>query len=809
MEPTPTAREPLTVVLDGADDRAELLGGKGAALARLVRWGLPVPSTGVVTAAAFRALVADPAVAGLIDEIERGRQVPAAEVDAAFAAAPVPVEVATAAAALARTVGAGARLAIRSSATVEDLDASSFAGQYRSLLGIDPDREDDVVDAVVAVFASLYHPAPCAYRRAFGIATRHAAMAAVVMRMVEADRAGVVFTVEPGSDGSRARVEEVAGLGDALVSGRATPEARSVRRDDLPSELPPHLRRATELAFEVERRAGRPQDVEWAWDGHDVWLVQARPITALGGDDGDGFDDPLDELVGLDLTTAGIGEMLPGVLPPLVWEIDRHLVEEAFRRLLASLGVLPADLVGPRGLVRRTRGRAALDFRRLQDMAGALPGEVGGELEQQYFGSRRAGRPLPATGRRTVGRVGSALHDLRVVRARNRSVLDAEIVVATAERFAAAERFTAAEAGEGVAGSDADGREIDEREIDVTLRRQAALIDLAARGMAAELGVAADAAALHRRLVDVLHPVLGPNDAARLADASTRLVGPAPMIHPVASAAVVAGPTWLELGLAPPITAPDAATAALDPFGDAFRAHGLDTSTWRARLRLHTVRRLAAETAEQLARRERTKAAVLLLGGLLRRTHLQLGHHLVRTGVLERAEDVDLLSPAELRRAVLGGPAPPPDLVRRRARRRRRDEQDGPLPLRFTGRPERVVTSLPAADRVEGWAASSGRFTGRARVVTGPADPFEPDEVLVAVATDPSWSPLFARAGAIVLERGGPLSHAAILARELGVPAVLNVPGATSRFGGRVVVVDGDVGVVARADEEARDDGAA
>ncbi len=71
--------------------------------------------------------------------------------------------------------------------------------------------------------------------------------------------------------------------------------------------------------------------------------------------------------------------------------------------------------------------------------------------------------------------------------------------------------------------------------------------------------------------------------------------------------------------------------------------------------------------------------------------------------------------------------------------------------------------------------------------------------------TDASWSPLFARAAAIVVERGGPLSHAAILARELGVPAVLNVPGATEALDGREVTVDGDTGVVFVHDEVGTD----
>jgi rifampicin phosphotransferase len=71
----------------------------------------------------------------------------------------------------------------------------------------------------------------------------------------------------------------------------------------------------------------------------------------------------------------------------------------------------------------------------------------------------------------------------------------------------------------------------------------------------------------------------------------------------------------------------------------------------------------------------------------------------------------------------------------------------------------------------------------------------------VAAATDAGWSPLFLSAGAIVVERGGPLSHAAIVARELGVPAVLDVAGATERLDGRIVTVDGDLGVVAIHDD--------
>ena len=156
---------------------------------------------------------------------------------------------------------------MRSSATVEDLDRSSFAGQYHSVLGVDPDDPGAVLDAVRSVYASLWHPAPRSYRAGFGIGDEQVAMAVVLMRMVPAERAGVVFTVDPTGDGTAARIESVEGLGESLVSGRATPVAEVVPLGTPPEGLSDENAAALDLALQIERRAGCPQDVEWAWDG--------------------------------------------------------------------------------------------------------------------------------------------------------------------------------------------------------------------------------------------------------------------------------------------------------------------------------------------------------------------------------------------------------------------------------------------------------------------------------------------------------------------------------------------------------------
>ncbi len=777
-----------TVVLDGHVDDRRALGGKGAALDRLVAWGLPVPATGALKADVTRELAATSPVREVLDDLRAGRPVTAGEVDEVFLRVALPVGLEDEIAALARTVGAGSRLAIRSSATAEDLAHTSFAGQYRSILDVDPADRLAVVHAVRLVLASLWHPAPFAYRRAMGVADDDIAMCVLLMRMIPASLAGVVFTVAPEDPGA-ARVEFVHGLADDLVGGRVTPEARTIGRADVAravggaDPVDDVASAAVALALTVEQHDGRPQDVEWAWDGERVWLVQARPITTLHVSV-DEFDATPDQLDALDLTTIGIGETLPGVLGPLLWDINRHLVEEAFRTLFDRLGALDDGIDANHAFVWRVNGRAAMDFGRLARASGVLPGANTDQLEAQYFGSRRTGHRAAASTRRRRDWVRATVHDLRVSSVRGRSIIDADVVshvAGTLETNAARDEIAL----------------LDDRAL---VARHLHVLDLATRAMTAELSVAAHAVATYRRLEQLLGRRFDAEQAGRLAGVLTSAASVAVAPSPTASAAVFAGPTWAEVTAqrtaAPP---PLGAGADAEPGDEVRRALGAaeQRDQLRTRLWLRAVRRCTTEATDQLRRRERTKAAVLRLGGAARSIHLEMGTRLVGRGVLAAPTDVELLTVAELHGALLDGPPLAADLLRTRRRHLRNHQEESPLPARFRGVPQRQAVAPQLTDRLEGWAAARGRYTGRVRVVSDPSGPFVDGEVLVATATDPSWSPLFARAGAIVLERGGPLSHAAILARELGVPAVLNVPHATTHLEGQVVLVDGDAGEVA------------
>ncbi|MGI9596445.1 MAG: PEP/pyruvate-binding domain-containing protein, partial [Acidimicrobiales bacterium] len=475
-EARPKMNTPFTAHLVGDPNESDGLGGKGAALARLVAAGFPVPDTGVVTTNAYLSMAGGRAVTDLVARIVADEVVDPADVDAVFESAPIDDDVASAIVELARVVGVGCPVAVRSSATVEDLHGSSFAGQYTSLLNIDSEDPDEVLRSVRKVWASLWHPAPAAYRRAFGIDEADVAMAVVVMRMIPATSAGVVFTLDPGGSGG-ARVEAVEGLGESLVSGQRTPSAWVVDRESAGpgdrTDLPPVPARALELSLEIERSFGTPQDVEWAADGDGVAIVQARPITVL--EDDDGFDTEPDEH---ELTTAGIVEMVPGVLAPLRWEMNRFLLEEAFRSVLDSLGIIRGTAAEGKPFVRRVRGRVAIDFDQLREAAAEIPGAVD-ELEQQYFGvapdrSTDAGADQARPARRSWhARMQSDLHTLRT----RRHVIDQSEIVIRSTELLRRRRLPLTEL------SDA-----------ALLAYSCRLIDLGARGLAAELGVAASAA---------------------------------------------------------------------------------------------------------------------------------------------------------------------------------------------------------------------------------------------------------------------------------------------------------------------------
>jgi pyruvate,water dikinase len=299
-------------------------GGKGANLGELTRAGLPVPPGFVVTADVFQAALGE---AGVRDEVARiaaaadadnaGELADAAErlrLLVAKAAVPAPARAAVLAAYA--DLGENVPVAVRSSATAEDLAGTSFAGMHESFTNVVGPQA--VLDAVVQCWASAFSPRALAYRRAHGM-TPDAAVAVVVQRMVDAQCSGVMFTADPSTgDTGRIVVEAAYGLGEVVVGGQVEPDTYLLAKDGPggPRLLRVHVGHKTEQvvrdpaggnrripvpADDVDRRVldddavlalarlglrvqevyHAPQDIEWTLADGAVSIVQSRPITTL------------------------------------------------------------------------------------------------------------------------------------------------------------------------------------------------------------------------------------------------------------------------------------------------------------------------------------------------------------------------------------------------------------------------------------------------------------------------------------------------------------------------------------------------
>ena len=303
----------------------DIAGGKGANLGEVMDAGLPVPDGFVITAPAYidameRAGVRD-RLRDLARELAHGDEgsasAGATELQGIVRSAELPSELATQILDAYARLGDDVFVAVRSSAVGEDSASASFAGMNESFTNVQ--GGDELLARVVDCWASLFGARACAYRASQGI-DAEPTIAVVVQEMIEAGRAGVMFTADPTTgDRSRIVIEAAFGFGQALVGGEVEPDTYVVTHDhpkllsthvgaqrfalvrhadghevrvDLHRDAasPPVLTdtevlRIAMLGRQVEGHYGQPQDVEWAISEGVVWVVQARPITTFGRSD--------------------------------------------------------------------------------------------------------------------------------------------------------------------------------------------------------------------------------------------------------------------------------------------------------------------------------------------------------------------------------------------------------------------------------------------------------------------------------------------------------------------------------------------
>ncbi len=300
---------------------AKLAGGKGANLGELLKIGMPVPEGFVVLTSAFETFLQQAGLKEKIDRISRGLnpeidsvRFVSAKIRDLILKAEVPNEVEMEVVyALDALYSLGARsFAVRSSATVEDSKEASWAGQLESFLHLPKDK---VIEGIKKCWASIFSPRALVYRFHKGRSLDQMAVAVVVQWMINAEKAGVCFTINPVTrDYSQMIIEACWGLGEALVSGKVTPDTYVIEKDGLKivqgilnpqaymvvdgaggtkmAPVPAALRESPKLSdrelntlarlcLKIEKYFGHPCDIEWVSDGKRFYVVQARPVTVV------------------------------------------------------------------------------------------------------------------------------------------------------------------------------------------------------------------------------------------------------------------------------------------------------------------------------------------------------------------------------------------------------------------------------------------------------------------------------------------------------------------------------------------------
>lgn len=421
-----------------ADDNAALpeLGGKAFALAQLRDVNANVPPWFAVTPALFEQVVSGDILARVTTEGTESAAWSTVSIGAADRASLIDHAQ--------RIAGPNSLLAVRSSAIGEDALHASHAGQLESYLGIAP---ADVPDAVIKVWRSAFAPHVLEYRRNRGLGEQPPIPAVLVQRMVNADAAGVAFSVDPvAGRWAHALVAAVPGLGEGIVQGELDADTYRVDRDDaiVDREIATksHCVRLTtsgtqredvaesartapvlsdaqvttiaQLARMCERHFGLPQDIEWAIEAGTLYLLQSRPITTL-----DRVPDPDGALNIWD--NSNIAESYGGVTTPLTYSFARYIYTEVYTQFCLLLGVSRRVVEDHRtvfaNMLGLIRGRVYYNLMSWYRMLALLPGfKMNRRFMEQMMGVREA-MPADVLASITGGGGGAKLLDaLRFVR---------------------------------------------------------------------------------------------------------------------------------------------------------------------------------------------------------------------------------------------------------------------------------------------------------------------------------------------------------------------------------------------------------
>jgi phosphohistidine swiveling domain-containing protein len=876
-----------TIPLEAVGDKDRYkVGAKAAGLARLMKAGFPVPPGFCINAYAygehlgrnglldFVKVTLDKLVSASMD----GRGLLLAELREEIVHAPIQEELKESIEVSLRESGAS-MLAVRSSATAEDLPGRSFAGQYDTFLGVRGLQE--CLQAVKRCWASLWTERAFDYRQRNGFDHLDVDMAVVIQELVPAEAAGVIFTCDPVTGWKdRVTVEAVFGLGESLVSGKANPDRFVMDKEDLrlissavgrktlervvcegggveEKEVDPGraemtsvdqdmVGRLVEMAVEAEACLGYPLDMEWAAKNGEVFLLQARPITT--GEQERSWED---RQVWSNMNT---GEVLPDVVTPMTWEMVEKLIKPIFDSVFARIGI---DF-GDNPLLGQMAGRAYFNlntcvaairrfpFLREEDLSeilGGAQGNVDGlqelhipeeDLPDLHFSLAKLILKIPGLiwwyASHSMGRGESFVTEIRektkkrenldmASRSELELLIDARWIMDDLCRSATAIIYATKGMGYYKKLDEVCRDWLGDRDGEYAGRLCSGLdgMDIAEAGFSLwklaleandnpEVGAMISCSEDYRACRQSISRAEGGRWFLEAWDVFMRDHG-----HHTRGELELFNPRWSER----PDYILEMVRGYLRSMGsiDPLRKHRENAATSEmlaksCRRRLRNPLKLAAfdfllrQSQRGAVLRENIKSEAVRILALVRRMFLELGKRLAERDILESREDIFFLGLGEVESAIRNSSGS--EIKELIGERRTEYEMNLDIipPKVIIGRfdPDDFVAEDidEDAEVLSGLAVSPGTASGTARVMLrSDNEQIQPGEVLVAPFTDPGWTPHFMSAAALIMDQGGLLSHGSIVAREYGIPAVVNVGPATRIIKtGQRVQVDGTRGIV-------------
>ncbi|MFB2973237.1 glycerol-3-phosphate acyltransferase [Aerosakkonema sp. BLCC-F183] len=722
-------------------------------------------------------------------------------------------------------------LVVRSSAIGEDSELASAAGQYETILNVT--SREALQQAILRCQASYNLPSAVDYRQQRYLP--EASMAVVIQKQVSGAFSGVAFSRDPIlGHGDAVAIEALPGAASRVVSGKVTPEqyrviVKNQENLQLPSSPTPNLevvvegegdvpqkliRQVAILARELENRYhGIPQDIEWSYDGETLWILQSRPITNLW---------PI-------WTRKIAAEVIPGLIRPLTWSINRPLTCGVWGEIFTLV------------LDKRVRGldfneTATLHYSRAYfnaTLLGQIFRRMGLPAESLEFltrGAKFSKPPWRSTWQNVPGLLRLLRRELRLEKDFQRDYRR-HFAPALAEL-----RQSRPEIGRAATLPHSDPQAILERiDFILNLLKRAtfysilAPLSLALRQAILKVkdgeldaGQTPEVASLRslRELANAARHLLSPSQLNNLEsdrDFAPTLFARLAEIPDGESilqqfdefldnygylsdvGTDIAVPTWKE------DPSPVRELFAQFVFNPPSIAENSDLQQRSATQKSQRKRQSSLQRRLDLKGRVTEVYSKLLAE--LRWNFIALEQIWLNTGVLKQAGDLFFVELSEIRRFIAeGNQTIAEELAQLVLQRRSQLEQDRQLetvpPVVYGNAPPAAMLRIgvsEASQQLQGIAASPGQVEGRVKVLRNLQALGEVDKntILVVEYTDSGWAPLLARAGGLIAEVGGRLSHGAIVAREYNIPAVMDIHNATRLLrNGQQVRIDGTRGTV-------------